>query len=301
MSRPYDQLFKGLAEDDPRGLLHLFGSLPLDAEAEIEVIDRELGLPVLSVDHVYRIRAGGKEWLVHYEAQTRYQPDVPERLAWYAVALGLKFKLPIESALILLVDRYAPRRIPAVRRMRLGSLEIAMRYRVLKLWEMDPSTVLAAGRPQLLPWVTLMRHSAAQLKRAARQIASAGDRTLGAQFVILGGLRYDRDSLVALLERTGTMITTEMIEESSIYQWILKKGLEQGLERGMERGMERGRLEEARRSLRRFLSVRFPGLETLSELDVLTDLSRIEALFDQVITAADPNSARTAIVRAAQS
>jgi len=41
VSKPYDRLFKSLAEDDPRGLLHLFGSLPLDAEAEVEALERE--------------------------------------------------------------------------------------------------------------------------------------------------------------------------------------------------------------------------------------------------------------------
>ena len=61
MPGPYDRLFKTLAEDDPRGLLHLFGSLPLEVEAEIQVIDRELNLPTLSVDHVYRVRTGQKE------------------------------------------------------------------------------------------------------------------------------------------------------------------------------------------------------------------------------------------------
>ena len=127
MSGPYDRLFKTLVEDDPRGFLHLFGSLPLDAKAEIEVVDRELNLPTLSVDHVYRVRAEQKEWLAHYEVQTRYKSDVPERLAWYAQSLALKFKIPLETVLILLVERYAPENVPTRYELDLGSIRISIR------------------------------------------------------------------------------------------------------------------------------------------------------------------------------
>jgi hypothetical protein len=77
MPKPYDRLFKSLAEGDPRGLLHLFGSLPLDAEAEVQALEREQNLPLLSVDHAYVIRTPQREWLAHFEVQTRYNPTCP--------------------------------------------------------------------------------------------------------------------------------------------------------------------------------------------------------------------------------
>ena len=43
------------------------------------------------------------------------------------------------------------------------------------------------------------------------------------------------------------MLTEEMLEESSFYQMILEKGY------------TTGRIEEAKRNLRRILSLRFPG------------------------------------------
>ena len=192
MPGPYDRLFKTLAEDDPRGLLHLFGSLPLDADAEIQVIDRELNLPTLSVDHVYRVRTGQKEWLAHYEVQTHYESDVPERLAWYGQSLVLKFKIPIETVLILLVERYTPKTVPTGYELDLGSIQIRLRYRVVRLWEIDPGAILEAGRPSLLPWVTLTRLSHQDLEQAARQIAFRRDPKLAAEFVLLGGLAMIR-------------------------------------------------------------------------------------------------------------
>ena len=50
-------------------------------------------------------------------------------------------------------------------------------------------------------------------------------------------------------------------------------------------------MEEARRSLRRVLALRFPGLENAPEL---------EALLDQTLTAPDASSTLSAIRRARQ-
>ncbi len=299
MAKPYDRLFKTLAEEDPRGLLYLFGSLSLDEPAEIEVVDRELVLPALAVDHVYRVRSGPRRWIAHYEAQTRYRADLPERIAWYAMALAMRFKIEVESTLVLLLERHAPLFVPDEHQTLLGSVDITVRYRVVKLWEVDPHAALRKGRPNLLPWITLMQSPEPVLPEAAAEIARTGDRRLAAEFVLLGGLRYDKNDLAAMLARGGTMfrLTQEMIEESSFYQMILEKGME----KGMEQGVERGRLEAARRFMRRILAARFPGLETSPEIDTVTNPDRLEALLDEVLSVRDPDAARAAISRAATS
>jgi len=302
MSKPYDQLFKSLAEGDPRGLLHLFGTLPLDAPAEIEVIDRELTLPALSVDHVCRIRTPEREWLAHYEAQTHYRSDVPERLLWYATALGMKFRLPVETTLILLAERYAPAALPPAGHVELADLEVFLRYRVMRLWELDPQVVTATGRRHLLPWVTLMAASEETLRSVAAQIADSGDDTLATQFVILGGLRYDREELANMLGRVTTMLLTpEIIEDSSFYQMVLEKGIEKGVEKGIEKGIEQGveqgRLEEAGRLLHLILTTRFPGLETLLDPGAFTEAARLESLIAEIVAAPNREAVRAAIER----
>jgi len=109
------------------------------------------------------------------------------------------------------------------------------------------------------------------------------------------------------------MLTEEMLEESSYYQMILEKGIEKGIERGIERGIEKGiekgiergidkgiaagRIEEGRRMLRRLLVLRFPGLESLPEIDTITDPERIEGLLEAVVTAPDAETARAAVRR----
>ena len=142
MSKPYDRLFKTLAEDDPRGLLHLFGSVPLEVEAEVRAVEREVAAPALEVDHVYHVQTAKEEWLEHYEVQTRYKSDVPERLVWYGVTLTLRSRLPVRTTLVLLAERYAPRRVRATGQVKMGCLEMISRYRVVRVWRLEAAMVL---------------------------------------------------------------------------------------------------------------------------------------------------------------
>ena len=282
MAKPYDRLFKSFAEDDPRGLLHLFGSLPLDTAAEVEALGREQNLPTLAVDHVYRVKTADREWLVHFEVQTRYKSDVPQRLAWYGVSLGLGFRLPLEIVLVLLVEKQAPAATPPSHRIDLGGLHVEVEFRTVRLWEIDPRPVLEAHRPSLLPWVTLMRRSPEALEQAARQITARRDLKAAAEFVVLGGLRYDKNDLTEMLGRIGAMLTEEMLEESSYYQMII----------------ETGRLKEARKVLHRLLALRFPALAEHPDLGRITQLDRLEDLLEAVVTAQDENAAGAAIRQA---
>ena len=164
----------------------------------------------------------------------------------------------------------------------------------MRLWELAPGAILEAGRPSLLPWVTLTRLSHQDLEQAARQIASRRDPKLAAEFVLLGGLRYDKNDLAAMLGKVGAMLTEKMIEESSFYQMILEKGIEKGI----EKGLQAGRLEQARRNVRRVLALRFPEIGDWPALDSITDVERLEGLSEALLTAMDPEAARTALERA---
>ncbi len=110
------------------------------------------------------------------------------------------------------------------------------------------------------------------------------------------------------------MLTQEMIEESSFYQMILEKGIakgiamglekgvEEGVEKriveGVEKGMEAGRLEEARRSVRLVLGLRFPVLRDLPEVDSINDPDRLEKLLEAIVLAKDLESVRSAVQQA---
>ena len=85
-----------------------------------------------------------------------------------------------------------------------------------------------------------------------------------------------------MLGKVGAMLTEKMIEESSFYQMILEKG----------------RLDEARRSVRRILTVRFPEIGDWPKLESVTDIERLESLSEALLTAKDSEAARAALERA---
>ncbi len=99
------------------------------------------------------------------------------------------------------------------------------RYRVIRLWEQDPSPLLQDAA--LLPLASLARAAAPVelLNRVAIEVGKieevATRREIANCAQILAGLRFD-ESLIRQVFREGIM------RESVIYQAIVKEGVEQG-------------------------------------------------------------------------
>jgi hypothetical protein len=80
-TKPYDQAFKYLAEQDAESLLILLGYLQPGQKAEIELLAREVSAPALLPDQPYQVVTGHERRIVHVEAQTAYDAQIPERMA----------------------------------------------------------------------------------------------------------------------------------------------------------------------------------------------------------------------------
>ena len=298
VAKHYDSTFKSLAEEDPRGLLFLFADIPLTEEVTIEPLPREVTGPALQVDHVYRVKTGGREWIWHIEVQTHYRSDMPERMLRYAAALALKYPdLEIECTLVILSEKSAPRQVPPRKSLRRGGFFMRLNYRVIEMWREDARKVLATGRASLLPWVTLMRASEEELATALRQIAAAHDSKLAAQSVILGELRYDKDYIAELLGRIGNMIwlTEDVLRESNATRDFILKMEKEATERGLAKGMAEGRVVEARRGIRLLVSRKFPALRDLPDLDQIASAEQLEQLLVQVAMASSDEEAAKAL------
>ncbi|MFQ3583025.1 MAG: DUF4351 domain-containing protein [Chloracidobacterium sp.] len=274
----YDQAFKYLADTDPHALLTLFGALPVNVPATITPLARELITSTRIPDAIYLIESGGERWIAHIEVQTRYDPEIPQRLLDYADRLRIAHNnLPVQAFLVLLTARGVPDPIPTEGVLALGRLRMSFGYTVVKLWELAADAVLAMGQTALLPLVPLMRGERSVLAKAAERLQSVTDegqqQELQLHFLVLGGLRYDIEELIGVLGGTA-MIRLEQLRESSVYQMILQegraeglvqgfeRGLEQGLERGLEQGLERGLEQGLERGLEQGLEQGFErGLE----------------------------------------
>jgi hypothetical protein len=69
LRREYDQFFKALANEDPRGILDMLGILSLSEEADVRPIDRELIREPVLIDQGFVVRQPGQQaWIAHIEA-----------------------------------------------------------------------------------------------------------------------------------------------------------------------------------------------------------------------------------------
>jgi predicted transposase/invertase (TIGR01784 family) len=289
-NKPYDRLFKDLADEDPRGFLHLLGIVPLtDAGVEVETAPREVSPPVLQIDHLYRVRTANREWLVHFEFQTHYRPDMPGRMVRYAASLYLSHGLPVDCVLVLLAERFAPPHVPSSHAVEADSLSMTLDYRVVRLWEIDGAQALALNNPGFLVLMPLLRTSEKQLTQAVERIAREPDRDeRAAELIMAAGLRYDKDDRVRLLEASMRGIfTEEILKDSSYYQELV--------EIGEKKGLEKGEQQAARRLIRELIASRFPNEDATPDLDRIHNLERLNEIFQIALKAQSAAEVKTAI------
>lgn len=236
---------------------------------------------------------------------------MPQRFAWYAAALGAVHRIPVESVLLLLAERYAPAKVPTSYTVSLGSLRITVKFRVVKLWEIDAASVIESRQMDLMPWVTLMRISREAMDRALELMELAGDREGIERAAMLSTLRYTKGSaeVLWLLKRSRNMITHEIMMDSFLYRELWEKAQREAkrearkqarLEARLEAQREvlRVRVEAVREHIRRIASHRFPAIGDLPELDAISDPELLEQLFDGMLVVTDEAVARAALKQA---
>ncbi len=97
-------------------------------------------------------------------------------------------------------------------------------------------------------------------------------------------------------------ITKDILRESSVSKDFIREleeeaiasGMAKGVEQGLKRGVEQGRIDEARRIIRTFVSVRFPGLGDVPELDHVADAGRLEEFIRDLFAADSADAAAAA-------
>jgi hypothetical protein len=114
--------------------------------------------------------------------------------------------------------------------------------------------------------------------RLAREASPEEAATLWSATRVLMGLCYSEEKVDAIIERVSAMLFgIRGIEESSVYQGILKKG--------EAKGRVEGRIEEAREVLLRQGREKLgpPGEKVEAEITALVDLDRLHDLIDRIL------------------
>ncbi len=287
-----------------------------EAEAETEaaegapdwqLLDRELSSDPLHADSVIllpavRSRSGSalsETPILHLEFQTRPDALMAERMLEYWIRLHRRFRRPIQQLVLHL--RPTRSRLARIEHLAIGRTR--HHFTSLRLWEQDPAPLLAD--PALLPLAVLARPPASapeqllsQVRQQLQTIPDPDQRrrtTSGCQ--LLAGLSFSQDVIQRLLAMS-------ILEDSSVYQYIVRKGLEegralglqqglqeglqeglqQGLQQGLQEGLQQGRLQEASALLLRQLERRCGPLQpNLRDTVNALPLDQLEALGDAVL------------------
>jgi len=214
----FDNICKYLSEQYPERFAAWLSSQP---SGSVDVLKTELSVEPIRADFVAFLSP--QERILHLEFQVEVVtvPPMPLRMLDYYVRLRRQYGYPVEQVVIFL----KPTTNAAALVEQFTDSNTVHRYRVIRLWEQDPSPLLQDAA--LLPLASLARAEAPVelLNRVALEVGKieevATRREIANCAQILAGLRFD-ESLIRQVFREGIM------RESVIYQAIVREGVEQG-------------------------------------------------------------------------
>ncbi|MHC5824551.1 MAG: Rpn family recombination-promoting nuclease/putative transposase, partial [Nostoc sp.] len=241
--------------------------------SDIQVLKTELNLEPIRADSVTFLQIANQ--ILHLEFQTTPKSKTPLdfRMLDYYTRLKREYWCEIKQVVIFLQATSSE----AVFQTQYIDTNTRHSYRVIRLWEEDPTTLLA--NPALLPLATLARTDSpadllTQVAASVDMIEETDERqNISACVQVLAGLRFDK-SLITQLFRE------EIMQESVIYQDILQKGLQQGLQQGEERGKK----QEALQLIMRLFTRRFTAIEPEIEQQIRTlSIAQLEDLAEALL------------------
>ncbi len=266
--RKNDDLCKYLAEEYPEQFAHwLFGT-----RGKVKVEKTELSRDPIRADMV--IFSSNENETLHTEFQTTRKSDVALPLRFLDYYVGLKRKRPKRRVRqVLVILKPTEKEIPD----RYEDECTIHRYTVVKMWEQDPTEFLKYEG--LLPLATLCRAESGEqlLQEVATGIAQIKSRERQAEALngarMLAGLRYNKNLVYQILKENN------MLEESVVYQDILRKGKRQGLQEGLQQGLQHER-KLVRRLLERLLGEL--SARTHTQIETL-NVDQLEKLGEELI------------------
>lgn len=258
----YDNICKYLAEEYPTEFADWLLS---ESVTDIQVLRTELNVEPIRADSLTLLQTNNQILHLEFQTQPTSDPPLPFRMLDYWVRLKRQYRCHIEQVVIFLKSSNSE----AVFINRFEDTNTNHRYRVIRLWEEDPTPLLA--NPALLPLATLAKTNSpnALLEQVAAQVDMIEEPrqrgNLAACVTVLAGLRFD-DSLISQLFRE------EIMQESVVYQRLVQQGLQQGKQ------------EEARTMILRLLTRRFGAIDLQKQEQIRAlSVSQLEDLGEALL------------------
>src|SRR5579871_1285931 len=265
MSKPFDATTKRLLEAGPTTWLEYIG-LP---GTDIELINIDLTTILADADKALLVKQP-VPYLAHLEFQASHKTDMDERMLEYGVLFYRRYKLPVQSVVILLRREAGGSGVTGMAGFQSpGGGSLDFRYQIVRVWERPVEELLAGGlatlplspisavAPEALPEVIRRME-----ERIEKEAPPEDMGMLWTATYLLMGLKYDPKMAQFLLRGVRAM------KESTTYQAIL------------EEGEAIGEAKEARKLLLRMGTNRFgePDTQTHAAVEAIHSLEQLEAL-----------------------
>ena len=289
----FDTISKHLIQKYPND----FASFTLGREdvEVLAVIDTEqYTVEARQTDSLIRVRMGDEEVLVHNEFQTTdsTNPQMPRRMAGYIGRAIEHHGLPIYSNVIYLRPN-AGQRDPGHYVQEHLDYEITIRYRVIRLIEIEGQPILSGGHSGLIPFTPLMKppEGMAQDAWLHQCIHTARTRSIDRSYradylagmVALSELVYASETISDIIFKEGIM---DILRESSLFQSLTQESREEARKEGREEGIEQGGRERAIEDIFDVLEIRFDLRKTdplSARISAVEDLRRLKQLHRSAI------------------
>lgn len=244
---PLKVAFRGLAPEFAAWLLGV------REVAAVFLEDVELPASARRADTVYRVTLpDGRQTLLHLEFQGHgSERSMPIRMLEYMSRLSARDAgrepLPLTSVVLYIGegtgrDDEGEHQILSLD----GQPALTWRYRVLRLWEMEPEELLAQDRPALLTLVGFTHLEAGEaaevLPEVVKRISQIEDSGQRQRIItLLMSLLMDEE-LIQMVESVVKEIGGELYIDSPYLRRIRAEGRAEGVEQGIERGLRRATL-----------------------------------------------------------
>ena len=246
----------------------------------IEILDTEQ--PTVRghrADSFIHVDILGKEAVMHFEFQTRDSTRIPMpyRVVGYAGRGIETFQKPVYSHVIYLHPD-AGRNDPGEYVQDMLGHEITIKYKVIRLCELEGQAVLDAKLKGLIPFAPLMKppeamDSSGWLRECVRvadtlPMDEPDKPDYLSNLAILGGLILDYQTI-------REIISEETMYESSVIQHFTEQGIEQGIEQGERKGVLESLVDVLESQFQHSeVQTLKPTLERIEELQYLRQLLR---------------------------
>ncbi len=221
----YDSILKFLIDEYTKPILTWL--LNREINEEIEMLPTELNIEPIRADGVFFLQVGNK--IIHLEFQTRpkSEPPLPLRMLDYWVRLYRLHKLyeknlELEQVIIFLRRDTSPKVFEES--FQVGNT--THYYRVIRIWECDPTPLLS--KPELLPLAVLAKSEKPEmlLSQVAEKVNAIENQrqksNISACVELLAGINYSEELIQMYLH-------DDILKESVTYQRILSDGVNKGL------------------------------------------------------------------------